>query len=101
MQKARFIEHLFITVLTSVGAGNVEQRMSIRIVELPVNSNYNWKAKFDGMKANNIKKMKEIQDENLRLKHRHVGLRQEFLALRVAIEKKHLNQIYSVIFSDS
>ncbi|EIJ6703439.1 hypothetical protein RGP44_003342 [Serratia marcescens] len=52
-----------------------------------MNSNYNWKAKFDGMKANDIKKMKEIQDENLRLKHRHVSLRQEFLALRVAIEK--------------
>lgn len=30
---------------------------------------YNWKSKYGGMEANNVKRLKEFEDENLKLKN--------------------------------
>ncbi|BCZ60036.1 hypothetical protein SL267_46530 [Serratia marcescens] len=49
MRKARFTEHQIITVLKSVKDICREARIS-------ENSNNNWKAKYGGMEASDIKK---------------------------------------------
>ena len=50
-------------------------------------SYYNWKAKFGGMEASDIKKMKDLEDENHRLKQMFADLSLECLALKDVIEK--------------
>ncbi|PTA87762.1 IS3 family transposase [Kluyvera sp. Nf5] len=78
MRKARFTEHQIIAVLKSVEAGISEA------------SYYNWKAKFGGMEASDIKKMKDLEDENRRLKQMFADLSLECRALKDVIEKKPL-----------
>ena len=51
-------------------------------------SYYNWKAKFGGMEASDIKKMKDLEDENRRLKQMFADLSLECRALKDVIEKK-------------
>lgn len=75
MHKARFTEHQIIAVLKSVEAGISEA------------SYYNWKAKFGGMEASDIKKMKSLEDENRRLKQMFADLNLECRALKDVIEK--------------
>ena len=76
MRKARFTEHQIIAVLKSVEAGISEA------------SYYNWKVKFGGMEASDIKKMKDLEDENRRLKQMFADLSLECRALKDVIEKK-------------
>ena len=49
---------------------------------------YNWKSKYGGMTASDIKKLKELEDENRRLKRMYAGLSLQHEALKDAIEKK-------------
>jgi len=52
-----------------------------------VASNYNWEAKYSGMEASDIKKMKGLEDENRRLKKMFAELGREYGALKDVIEK--------------
>ncbi len=51
-------------------------------------SYYNWKAKYGGMEAADIKKTKDLEDENRRLKQMFADLSLECRALKDVIEKK-------------
>ena len=48
----------------------------------------NWKAKYGGMEAADIKKIKDLEDENRRLKQMFADLSLECRALKDVIEKK-------------
>lgn len=50
-------------------------------------SYYNWKAKYGGMEAADIKKIKDLEDENRRLKQMFADLSLECRALKDVIEK--------------
>lgn len=62
MRKARFTEHQIIAVLKSVEAGRTVKDVC-REAGISEASYYNWKAKFGGMEASDIKKMKDLEDE--------------------------------------
>ncbi len=49
---------------------------------------YNWKAKYGGMDANQLKKLKELEAENARLKRMYAELSMINDALKDVIEKK-------------
>lgn len=49
---------------------------------------YNWKSRYGGMEASNIKKIKDLEDENRRLKQMFADLSLENRALKDVIEKK-------------
>jgi putative transposase len=49
---------------------------------------YNWKAKYGGMEASDIAKMKEMEKENAELKKMFAELSIENGALKSLIEKK-------------
>lgn len=57
MRKARFTEHQIIAVLKSVEAGRTVKDVC-REAGISETSYYNWKAKFGGMEASDIKKIK-------------------------------------------
>ena len=49
---------------------------------------YNWKAKYGGMEASDIKRLKEFEAENRRLKQMYANLSLENEALKDILEKK-------------
>ncbi len=73
MRKARFTEHQIITVLQSVEAGRTVKDVC-REAGISEASYYNRKAKYGGMEASDIKKMKELEDDNRRLKQMFADL---------------------------
>ncbi|WP_431225324.1 IS3 family transposase [Serratia sp. L9] len=90
MRKARFTEHQIIAVLKSVEAGRTVKDVC-REAGISEASYYNWKAKFGGIEASDIKKMKDLEDENRRLKQMFAELSLECRALKDVIEKKALS----------
>ena len=59
-----------------------------REVAISEASYYNWKAKYGGMEAADIKKFKDLEDENRCLKQMFADLSLENLTLKDVIEKK-------------
>ena len=49
---------------------------------------YNWRSKYDGMDASLMKRMKELEDENRRLKKMYAEERLKCEIAKEAIEKK-------------
>ena len=49
---------------------------------------YNWKAKYGGMEASDVKRMKELEAENTQLKNMYAEASMENRALKSLIEKK-------------
>ena len=49
---------------------------------------YNWKAKYGGMEASDIKRLKDLEDENRRLKTMFAELSLEYKILKDIIKKK-------------
>ncbi|MBA5868955.1 MAG: transposase [Nitrospira sp. CR2.1] len=49
---------------------------------------YKWKAKYGGLKASDVKRFKELEHENSRLKRMYADLSLENRALKDVIAKK-------------
>jgi putative transposase len=49
---------------------------------------YKWKAKYAGMEASDLKKMRTLEDENRRLKHMVADLSLDNQALKAVLTKK-------------
>ncbi len=90
MRKARFTEHQIIAVLKSVEAGRTVKDVC-REAGISEASYYNWKAKYGGMEASDIKKLKYLEEENRRLKQMFADLSLECRALKDVIEKNFKN----------
>lgn len=75
-------EHPIIAVLKSVEAGRTCREAAISEA-----SYYNWKAKYGGMEAADIKKIKDLEDGKRRLKQMFADLSLENRALKDVIEK--------------
>ena len=87
MRKIRFTEHQIIAVLKSVEAGRIVKDIC-REGAISEASYYNWKVKYGEMEAADIKKIKELEDENRRLKQMFAGLSLECRAFKDVIEIK-------------
>jgi len=49
---------------------------------------YNWKSRYGGMEVNELKKLKELEYENARLKKMYANLSLEHEALKEVLGKK-------------
>jgi putative transposase len=87
MRKARFSETQIISVIKSVEAGRTVKDVC-REAGISEATYYNWKAKYGGMEASDIKRMKDLEDENRRLKQMFAELSLENRVLKDVIEKK-------------
>ena len=67
MRKSRFSEEQIIRALKEVegGAKPAEVCRKLGVTEQTL---YRWKAKYGGMEASDAKKLKQLEDENTRLK---------------------------------
>ncbi len=86
MRKARFTEHQIITVIKSVEAGRTVKDVC-REAGIFEATWYNWKSRYGGMEASDIKKIKDLEDENRRLKQMFADQSLENRALKDVIEK--------------
>ena len=49
---------------------------------------YNWKSNYGGMEASDVKRLKELEEENRRLKQMYAELSLDHKLLKDVIEKK-------------
>ena len=86
MRKASFTEHQIIAVIKSFEAGRTVKDVC-REAGISEATYYNWKSRYGGMEASDIKKIKDLEDENPRLKQMFADLSLENRALKDVIEK--------------
>ena len=87
MKKSRFTESQIIAILKETDAG-VKVEDVCRKHGISNATYYNWKSKYGGMEASDVKKLKELQDENDKLKKMFADLSLENAALKGLFEKK-------------
>jgi len=87
MRKSRFTETQIISILKAVEAGRTVKDVC-RDYGVSEASYYNWKSKYSGKEASDIKRMKDMEAELSQLKRMYVDLALENRAAKNVIEKK-------------
>jgi len=87
MRKARFTESQIIKVLKEVEGGRTVVDVC-REYGISNATYYKWKSKYGGMELSDIRRLKELEDENRRLKQMYADLSLENKALKDVIAKK-------------
>ena len=94
MKKSRFSEHQIITILKS-GEADRTAKDVYREHGISSATFYAWKSKFGGMEASDIKRIRDLEHENVRLKQMYAELSLENRPLKDVIEKSsEANRIY-------
>lgn len=87
MKKSRYTETQIVKILKEVEADRLVKEVC-REYGISDATYYNWKAKYGGMEASDIKRLKELEDENRRLKSMFADLSLEHRILKDIVEKK-------------
>ena len=87
MKKSKYSEHQIISILKAVEAGR-SVRDVCREHEVSEATYYKWKSKYGGMQASDIRRLRELEEENRRLKQMYADLSLENHALKDVIAKK-------------
>ena len=87
MRKTRFTESQIVNALKEHEAG---KRAEDICRELGINRQtfYNWKKKYGGMETQDLKRLKELEEENRRLKQMYADLSLDHRILKDIVEKK-------------
>lgn len=86
MKKSRFTEEQIIAVLKQLEAGRSVADVS-REYAVSDATIYAWKAKYGGMDVNEARRLRQLEDENRRLKHLVADLSLDKEALKAVITK--------------
>lgn len=87
MRKSKFTEHQIVSMLKQHEAG-------MKVVDIcrqngiSVSTFQNWKAKYGGLDASQLKLLKDLQEENARLKRMYAEISMVHDALKQVVEKK-------------
>jgi len=87
MKKTRFTETQIVAVLKEADAG-MKVKDLCRKHGISEPTYYNWKSKYGGLEASDLKRMRELEAENAKLKRMYADLALENRAMRDLIEKK-------------
>ncbi len=87
MKKTRFTEAQIISILKEYDAGKNVLDLT-REHGISKATIYNWKAKYGGMEMNELKRVKELEDENRKLKHMYADLALDNKMLKDILGKK-------------
>jgi putative transposase len=88
MKKKRFTEAQIVSILHQQEVGKSVKDIS-REHGISDATFYNWKAKYGGMQISDVKRMKDIEEENGRLKRIVANLTLENDAIKTVLEKKY------------
>jgi putative transposase len=87
MKKSRFTETQIVSILKEVDAG-LKVEGICRQHGISNGTYYNWKSKYGDMEASDVQKLRDLQEENDKLKKMFANLSLENLALKDLIEKR-------------
>jgi putative transposase len=87
MKKSKFSESQIVNILKEA-EGGISLEELVRQHGFSKASFYKWKAKYSGMSVSELKRLRELEEENRRLKQMYANLSLEHEALRDIIEKK-------------
>lgn len=87
MKRSRFTETQIISILKEADAG-AKVKDLCRKHGISDATYYNWKSKYGGMEASDLKRMKELEKELSQFKRMYADLARENDAMRSLIEKK-------------
>lgn len=87
MKKSRFSETQIVSILKEADAGRKVEEIC-RQHGISNATYYNWKSRYGGMEASDIKRLKELQEENDKLTKLFANVSLENSVLKELIEKK-------------
>lgn len=87
MKRTRLSESQIVAILKQGDAG-IKVKALCREHGINDASYYNWKAKYGGLEASDLKRLKETESELSKLKRMYADLALENRALKDVIEKK-------------
>lgn len=87
MRKSKFSEHQIIGAVKRAEEG-VPVKDVCRGLGISSATFYQWRSKYGGMEASDIKRLKELEEENRRLKQMYADLSLDHRILKDIVEKK-------------
>jgi len=88
MKKKNFSEAQIVSILKTQETGRTVRDIC-REHGISDATFYNWKAKYGGMEVSDVVRMKDLQNENARLKRIVANLTLEINAVKTVLEKKY------------
>lgn len=86
MKKSKFTESQILDMLKQAEAG-VPAADICREYGVSAATFYKWKAKYSGMDASMMKRLRELEDENLRLKRMYANAQMDNEILKETLKK--------------
>lgn len=87
MKRTKFTETQIVKAIQEHESGRKAEDIC-RELGITTASFYKWRQRYGGMEASEVKKMKELQEENNRLKRMYADLSLVHEALKDAVAKK-------------
>ena len=87
MKRSKFSEQQIVGVLKQAEAG-VPVKDLCRKNGISDQTFYNWKAKYGGMSVSELKRLRELEAENTRLKKMYADLALENEAIKAVLNRK-------------
>lgn len=87
MTRSKFSEQQIIGILRQVENGRTVSEVC-REHGISGSTYFKWKSKFGGMEASDIRRMRELEEENRQLKRLYADVSLENRALKDVLEKK-------------
>ncbi len=87
MKKKRFNEAQIVAIL-SEGETGVPLPELARKYGIAHSTYYSWKSKYSGMSISELQRLKQLEEENRRLKHMYAELSLDHTLLKEVLEKK-------------
>ncbi|GAB1358813.1 hypothetical protein MASR1M31_05920 [Porphyromonadaceae bacterium] len=87
MKKSRHSENEIVRAVKQLDSG-ISADVVCREYGISRGTLYNWRSKYSGMESSHIKRLKELEEENRRLKQMYADLALDNKILKDVIEKK-------------
>ena len=87
MKKSTFSPAKIAGVLKEFASGRSAEELA-RENNISTATLYKWRHKYNGMEASELKRVKELEEENARLKRMYANLAMELDVAKYIIEKK-------------
>jgi putative transposase len=87
MKKTRFTETQIVSILKQQEGGRATKEIA-REYGISEATFYNWKSKYGGMEASDVRRLKDLEEENSRLKKMYADVAMDNQILKDLFTKK-------------